>query len=538
MINKTLKKLPVGISSFERIINNNLLYIDKTELLYNLVNTEGYYFLSRPRRFGKSLLISTLFNIFKGNKELFKDFYIYNTDFKWGNHPIVKLDFNKTTNDSRELLENDLRKVLKNIGEKEGINIDEKLSLKLLFNELIEKLYQKYQKGVVFLIDEYDKPIIDHIGKGEEHLEIAKDNRDLLKSFYGTLKEGDVSDRTRFVFLTGVTKFSKVSIFSELNNLNDLTMDEGYWNILGITEEEIERELIPYIDIFCKNKGKDCKELREELRNYYNGYRFSDNPERVYNPFSLFSALTKQSIKNYWFETGTPTFLINLIKERGYEVSKFDEGIRLYEDDFTTFDIEMLSIESLLFQTGYLTINKIYEGDSWEDREYELSYPNREVEVSFIRSLYRGYEIEKNRDRRFKKVGEYFRKGEIDKGIEVIKSIYSEIPYTLMRKDRIGENYFHTVFYLIMKMSFGSTKSEVLNSKGIIDMLVETKDRYYIIEFKCNQSAERAIEQIKEKGYHKPYLNKGKEVILIGINFSTEKRNIARTITDIIESKW
>ncbi len=531
MMNKRLKNLPVGVSSFERIINNNLLYIDKTELLYNLVNTEGYYFLSRPRRFGKSLLISTLYNIFKGNKELFKDFYIYNTDFKWEEYPVVKLDFNKTTNDNRDLLEISLKNRLVEIGEDYEIELNEADLLKDIFSKLIKELYNKYQKGVVFLIDEYDKPIIDHLGKGKEHLEIAKDNRDLLKSFYGTLKEGDVSDRTRFVFLTGVTKFSKVSIFSELNNLNDLTMDEGYWNILGITEEEIERELIPYINIFCKNKGKDCKELREELRNYYNGYRFSDNPERVYNPFSLFSALTKKSIKNYWFETGTPTFLINLIKEKKYNVPNIEEGILISEQTISNFEPERLKIETILFQTGYLTIKDIVPRRNIRDTtKYILTYPNMEVLSSFIESLSDEFIDIEDRERKYESIYFAFEKGNIEEAIELIKEIYSEIPYTLMRKDRIGENYFHTIFYLIITASGVGVRTEVLNSKGIIDMLVETKDRYYIIEFKCNQSAEKAIEQIKEKEYHKPYLNKGKEVFLIGINFSTEKRNISEAV--------
>ncbi len=516
------KNLPVGISDFKSIIEEDYLYVDKTEILYKLINSGKYYFLSRPRRFGKSLLISTLYHIFKGEKELFRDFFIYDSDYKWEEHPIVRLDFNTISSDNREILEKSIKKRINFIGEEEGIEIKEDELIKDKFSELVNKLYEKYkQKGIVFLIDEYDKPIIDHLGRGEEELKAAEENRDFLKGFYGTLKGESIVSRTRFVLLTGVTKFSKVSIFSELNNLTDLTMDERFCDLLGIREDEIDKYLIPHLEEFCNEKGKDCNELREELRNYYNGYRFSSKDLRVYNPFSLFSSLMKMKIENYWFETGTPTFLINLIKEQNIYIPKY-ESFEATESIFSTYELSRLSVLPLMFQTGYLTI----KGYNERIKLYELGFPNKEVRLSFNENLY--YEwSELREDTKFREVGLSFEDGDTDKAIEIIKSIYSEIPYTQMRKDRINEAYFHTIFYLILTASGVNIRTEVLNYKGIMDMLIETKDRYYIIEFKCNQSADKAIEQIKEKRYYEPYLNKGKEIILIGINFSTKERNIS-----------
>ncbi len=520
-MNKKLKNLPIGISDFESIINEGYLYIDKTERIYELISGGKYYFLSRPRRFGKSLIISTLYNIFRGKKELFKGLYIYNSDYEWEEYPIIRLDFNKITNDNKGTIEKDLRVVLRKIGERYDIVLGKGLSLKMYFLDLIEKLYEKYKKGVVFLIDEYDKPIIEHIGKGEEELRIADENREFLKKFYGTIKDADTSSYTAFVFITGITKFSKVSIFSELNNLTDLTMDKRYCDILGITEEEIDRDLTPYIERFCDEEKLDCNELREELRGYYNGYRFSAKDVKVYNPFSLFSALEKRSIENYWFETGTPTFLINLIEEGDIYIPEY-EDYEVSSSQFSVYELDRLSPLPLMFQSGYLTI-KDYNA---EDDLYVLSYPNKEVRVSFTESiltrLYLG-----DGESKHKKIRSKLNRGEVEEAIEIIKSVFSEIPYTLMKKKKLDEADFHILFYLIVSSSGVGIKSEILTSKGRIDALIETRGRYYIIEFKCNQSSDKAIEQIKEKKYYEPYKNRGKEIILIGINFSTEEKNIS-----------
>ncbi len=520
-MNKKLKNLPIGISDFESIINEGYLYIDKTERIYELISGGKYYFLSRPRRFGKSLLISTLYNIFRGKKELFKGLYIYDSDFEWQDYPVVRLDFNGISNNTSDVLKESIEEYLRNIGEGYVIEIKNKGKLKEVFKELVVKIGNKTGKDIVFLIDEYDKPIIDHLGKGKEELKIADKNRDILKEFYGTLKASEVVEITRFVLITGITKFSKVSIFSELNNLTDLTMEEDYSEILGITEEEIDKYLTPYIEYFCNEKGMECNELREELRNYYNGYRFSSKDVKVYNPFSLFSALRSRNIRNYWFETGTPTFLINLIKEQNINIPKY-EKLEVSETLFSIYEISNLNVLPLMFQSGYLTI-KDYESDI---RLYHLGFPNREVKTSFTENLFYDYSAIRDNSK-FRLIERAIKKGEIDKAIEIMKSIYSEIPYTLMREDRINESYFHTIFYLIIAASGVGITSEILTSKGRIDIVIETKDRYYITEFKCNQDSGVAIEQIKEKKYYEPYKNKGKEIILIGINFSTKEKNIS-----------
>ena len=520
-MNKKLKNLPIGISNFEKIREKDYLYIDKTKHLYNLITTGEYYFLSRPRRFGKSLLISTLYNIFRGKKELFKGLYIYDSDYEWEEHPIIRLDFNVISNDNAKILKEALKKKIDEIGESEGLEIEEEDLLKEKFEELIKKLHKKHNKGVVFLADEYDKPIIDHIGQGEEELRIAEENRKILKSFYGVLKTADGNGWLSFIFITGITKFSKVSIFSELNNLTDLSMDKRYCDILGITEEEIDRELTPYIERFCEEEKLKCEELREELRGYYNGYKFSSKDVRVYNPFSLFSALEKRSIENYWFETGTPTFLINLIKEQNIYIPEY-ENFRADEFMFSTYELSDLNPLPLMFQSGYLTIRDYDK----RLRIYELSYPNKEVRESFTKNLFVEYSGLKL-NVKYANVRVKIEDGEIEEAIEIMKSIFSEIPYTLMRSDRIDESYFHIVFYLIVSASGVGIRSEVLTSKGRIDALIETRDRYYIFEFKCNQSSDKAIEQIKEKKYYESYKNRGKEIILIGINFSTKDKNIS-----------
>ncbi len=526
---KKLKNLPIGISDFGKIREKDYLYIDKTKHLYNLITTGEYYFLSRPRRFGKSLLISTLYNIFRGKKELFKGLYIYKSDYEWEEYPVVVLDFNLISNDNKEILENDIKETLNNKLKDNGIEeVNYEKSIEKFFEAFIENIYQKHNKQIVFLIDEYDKPIISHIGKGEEELRIAEENRNLLKSFYGVLKGASVVKKTRFVFITGITKFSKVSIFSELNNLTDLTMDKRYCDILGITEEEIDRDLTPYIERFCEDENLNCDELREELRNYYNGYRFSAKDVKVYNPFSLFSALEKRSIENYWFETGTPTFLINLIEEGNIYIPEY-EDYEVSSSQFSVYELDRLSPLPLMFQSGYLTI-KDYNA---EDDLYVLSYPNKEVRVSFTESiltrLYLG-----DGESKHKKIRSKLNRGEVEEAIEIIKSVFSEIPYTLMKKKKLDEADFHILFYLIVSSSGVGIKSEILTSKGRIDALIETRDMYYIIEFKCNQSSDKAIQQIKEKKYYEPYKNRGKEIVLIGINFSTEEKNISDYKVEIL----
>ena len=514
-----MKKLPIGIQSFEQIMKEEYIYVDKTSCIHNLIENGKYYFLSRPRRFGKSLLISTLRCLFEGKKKLFNGLWIENR-WEWKKHPVIVIDFNGITMDTQENLYASLGNSLDETGKQYSVKLEKQL-LKEKFKELILMLKRETGEDVVILIDEYDKPIIEHIGRGKERLKTAKANRDILKGFYGAIKGADVADVIRFVLLTGVTKFSKVSIFSELNNLADITMDGRYCTMLGVTGEEVKKYFGDHINSVAVAQEISRENVLGKLKSYYNGYRFSEENKKVYNPFSILRCFSERRFKNYWFETGTPTFLVNLIKENNYYMPDI-EKLELVEDDFSTYDIENLKIEALLFQTGYITIKGI------DEPLYILGYPNDEVKISFTGVLFESFSALNSRERtKGIKAARALMDGRIEEFIEGIKGIYSEIAYSLHPKNKQQkENYYHTIFYLTLSMSGIDVRNEVLTSTGRIDLAIEFADRIYIMEFKCNQSSKDAIEQIKEKKYHEKYLHTGKEINLIGINFSTKKRNI------------
>jgi hypothetical protein len=531
-----MQKLPLGISSFETIRTDDYKYIDKTRYIYNLTKTGIYYFLSRPRRFGKSLLVSTLCELFKGKKELFEGLWIYNSDYKWKEHPVVVIDFNSIPHETPERLNENIIYSLNTIAEANAINLSAP-SHGAMFKELIVKLKGKYNSKIVVLIDEYDKPIISHLGKGPEALEIAKQNRDFLKSFYGILKDNEVSASLKFVFITGVSKFSKVSIFSELNNLTDLSMLDDYSALLGYTQEELESRFEEHIAEFAKHLKLSRAEALAELKNWYNGYMFSKNGTPVYNPFSILNALNNKDLLNYWFESGTPAFLINLIKQNEYSVTDL-ESLELTESAFTTYDIDDLKIEALLFQTGYLTITGV-RGET--KKVYNLTYPNNEVRSSFTEHLLISMSAVKDRAKisKIAFLPDFLNKQDYNNFFETIKSIYAAIPYQIMPQ-KPAENYFHTAFYLMLASSGADVRLEEPTNHGRIDMTVEFKDKVFIIEFKCGQSAEAAIAQIKEKKYYEKYICSGAEsaapaltppraprkIILIGVDFDTAEKNV------------
>ncbi len=385
-----MKKLPVGLAVFQDIRREGYIYVDKTRQIHQMVTGGKYYFLSRPRRFGKSLLVSTLWNLFEGKRELFEGLWIAeHGDWAWQKHAVIVLDFNEIGHDTPENLEISLNIVLTRTAKLAKIVLETPLA-DSKFQELILALQQQSGLPVVVLIDEYDKPLIDHIGQGEERLKIAKANRDILKKFFGVLKGATVSPCLRFVFLTGVSKFSKVSIFSELNNLSDMTMDLRYADMLGYTQAELESNFSDHLVQLAKQLDWSMEHLMEELAYRYNGYRFSQREVKVYNPFSVLNALDKLEFQNYWFESGTPTFLVNLLQEKQYNLSRL-EGLEVDSSAFTTFDLEHLKPEALLFQTGYLTIRQV------EDELYTLDYPNHEVKNSFTKMLSAGVQMQSQR---------------------------------------------------------------------------------------------------------------------------------------------
>jgi hypothetical protein len=372
----------------------------------------------------------------------------------------------------------------------------------------------------VVLVDEYDKPLINHLGKGEEELEIAKQNRDVLREFYGVLKGGNVGKAIRFVFLTGISKFTRVSIFSELNNLDDLSMQEPYSSLLGYTDEELERDFEPHIRQLSKRLKVPVKEALQDIRTWYNGYRFSDLEVKVYNPFSVTKLLKQCKFQNYWFDTATPAFLVNLIKEKQYPIPNI-ETLEIHETSFSTYDLDHLQLEPLLFQTGYLTIGE-YDG-----LFYKLRYPNQEVKNAFLGHLFNSLvEIQDVGVReQYRRLHQYLGQENYESFIETANAIMAAIPYEHIRDQ--DEHYYHTVLYLMLAASGVLVPSEVLTSHGRIDMEVYFPDKVYIVELKCNQSAEQAIAQIKAKKYFEKHLHGGRKILLLGLNFSTQERRIA-----------
>lgn len=370
-----MKKLPIGIQTFEKMIDGEFLYVDKTRGIFEMITSGQYFFLSRPRRFGKSLLVSTLKEIFSGNKELFKGLWIYDK-IDWEKYPVIHIDFSKISYKTTDLLEKSLEKTVRKIGKKYNIHLDENCDYKNAFSDLIEEV-AKIGK-VVILIDEYDKPIIDKISQPE----IAMGNRDVLREFYAVIKASD--EFNRFAFITGISKFSKVSVFSGLNNLIDITINETYSTLLGYTQEELLRDFGDRLERIALEEGKPQEELVDEMRTWYDGYSW-DGKRFVYNPFSVLNFFYKEQLGNYWFDSGTPSMLITLIKESDIDVKQL-ESYKAGETVFNSFDIDRLHIFSLLFQTGYLTIKEVEPVETGKSL-YVLSYPNLEVKESFMELL-------------------------------------------------------------------------------------------------------------------------------------------------------
>jgi hypothetical protein len=521
-----MKKLPVDVHDFHHMITGDHVYVDKTQYIHKMATEGTYYFLSRPRRFGKTLLVSTLEHLFRGNKELFKGLWIENADWDWTPHPVLRIDMSEISNATPELLKAGLWLTLAKIAQDNGFQLSSKL-LPESFKETIVEIHRQRDERIAVLIDEYDKPLINHLGKGEEELEIAKQNRDVLREFYGVLKGGNVGKALRFVFLTGISKFARVSIFSELNNLDDLSMQEPYSALLGYTDEELERYFEPYIRQLSKRLKAPVEETLQDIRTWYNGYRFSDLEVKVYNPFSIARLLKQGKFQNYWFDTATPAFLVNLITERCYPIPAI-ETLELAQDDFSVYDLDDLALEPLLFQTGYVTI-KDRQGEL-----YHLGYPNQEVKNSFLNFLYNKLVRLPNKglQAQYKKLNLHLREENLDTFIEVANAILSAIPYEHIRDQ--DEHYYHTVFYLMLSASGVLVQTEPLTSIGRIDMEVYFPDKIYIVELKCNQSAEQAIAQIKEKKYFEKHLHSGRKIILLGINFSTAERRITEWRVEVI----
>jgi hypothetical protein len=503
-------KLPISVSSFPVMIKQNYIYVDKTEYVYNLIETGRIYFLSRPRRFGKTLLVSILEEIFKGNKHLFKDYWIYER-IQWKQYPVIHLDFLGI--DYEDLgVEDALITWLDEFAAQYDIQLTGK-SCKSRFGDLIKKLSAKENEQVVILIDEYDKPIIDFIEN--ENMKTAEENRKKLKIFYSVLKHHDRN--IKFLFVTGVSRFTRVSIFSDLNNLDDITFHRGYAKILGYTHDEIEKYYGHYIDKWSREEGKTKEELLERLKEEYNGYSW-DGKNFVYNPDSIHKALNEFSFGSYWFATGTPTFLVKKLMEQGIDIVDF-ENLRVKREFFNEYDT--MDINLLMFQAGYLTIKESNETG------FKLYYPNKEVQSSFLHLLLKKYS-QKNQLRIEEitpKIKTALSEGNINSFIDMTRPLLADIPYNLSLSKY--EAFYHSIIFVALKLSNLAVTVEKETNLGRIDMLVQTERYVYIIEFKMDNAGD-ALKQILAKKYYEPYLAGEKEIILLGIGFSREDRNISQ----------
>jgi len=502
-----MKLLPVGISTLNDIIQGNYLYVDKTHFVYKLIAEGKYYFLSRPRRFGKSLLIDTLYQVFSGNKELFKGLHIYDKEWDWKKYPIIRIDLSKQKAlDTSELISH-LNFAIDKISDEYQVNVPEKkLNYFNRFEELFILLSNKYQSQVVVLIDEYDKPIIDHL----ENPSLASEFREILKGFYTIIKAQDAN--VKFAFLTGVSKFSKTGIFSGLNNLRDISMLRDYSAICGITQKELFDNFNEHIRQFCHTESISEDELKDKIALMYNGYCFSDRCERVYNPFSTLNLFANRHFSNYWFESGTPTFLIKLIKNQR-QIPQDIEDIWVNEYAFGSYEIETLDLIPILFQAGYLTIKDFKP----ERRQYLLSYPNLEVKESFEHYLINTFSGVKKElsDSYLWNIVDALDIPDFDKFFEVLSVFFANIPYDIQIPQ---EKYYQSIFYLIFSLLGLKIHAEAKTSKGRIDAIIDEKS-VFIFEFKYSGTKEESLQQIKDKEYFKPYLSKGKDIYLIGATF-------------------
>ena len=506
-------KYPIGIQNFEKIRTENYMFIDKTDLIFKMVNEGSYYILSRPRRFGKSLLLSTIHAYLSGRKDLFQGLAIENLEKDWKEYLIFHLDLNVGEYNTEESLNQKLDSFLTNLEEIYG-KTETLTEAGQRFEAVIGKAYQKTGKKIVILVDEYDKPLLAAINNPE----LQNHFRTILKAFYGVLKSMDGC--IKFALLTSVTKFGKISVFSDLNNLIDISMDSRYQTICGITEEEIHQNFEEPVTELASNYNISYNEALDKLKKKYDGYHFVENGKGIYNPFSLLNTLSRGKFGDYWFETGTPTYLVELLQQSNYPLENLTKD-SITADTLNSIDALDSNPIPVIYQSGYLTIKDYDE----EFKEYTLTYPNQEVEEGFTSYLLKHYagkstEYSPNFVKEFVKD---LRKGNINGFMQRMAAMLSDTSYEIVGKEEL---YFQNTFFLISRMLGFYTEVERTTSNGRIDMIIKTKDYIYIFEFKMDQSAETALQQIEAKNYAAPFANDSCQLFKIGVNFSRANRCI------------
>lgn len=506
-------KYPIGVQTFETIREENCLYVDKTSFVYKLAHSGKYFFLSRPRRFGKSLLLSTLKTYFQGKKEFFKGLAIERMEQDWTVYPVLHLDLNAAKYTDPEALSLLLDASFAYEENKYGLAPTNQ-SLPERFKNLIRRAYEQTGQKVVILVDEYDKPLLQTIG----YKELQNDYRNQLKSVYGVAKTMDAY--IRFALFTGVTKFSKVSVFSDLNNLEDISLSSEFAKICGMTENEIRDNLDAEVSDMADSNGISKEKCYELLKENYDGYHFSPNSVGMYNPFSLLNALKQEKFNDFWFETGTPTFLVETLKRTNYDLDNLTRE-EVTSDLLGSLDAIDTNPIPLLYQSGYLTI-KEYDP---EFGTYRLDFPNLEVNKGFTRFLLRFYTpVRPEQSASFiKNFVLEVRQGQPEKFMSRLDSMLADQNYRIAGE---AELYFHNAMATIFKMVGFYVETERHTSDGRMDMLLQTKDYIYIFEFKLDKSVEAALAQIEEKGYAVPFAHDPRKLYKIGVNFSSVTRKI------------
>lgn len=515
-MNGILRKLPIGIQTFEKLRRGDYLYVDKTDFVWKIASTSIPYFLSRPRRFGKSLLLSTFEAYFEGKRELFEGLAIAGMETEWKQYPVLHLDLNakkyETSADLIAMLNQHLEKWECRYGdEKKDRSPEER------FSYVIRRASEQAGCGVVVLVDEYDKPLLQALGDDA----LLDDYRKTLKAFYGVLKS---SDRyLRFVFLTGVTKFAQVSVFSDLNQLNDISMKPQYATICGITRQELVDTFAPELESLAEANGLTGEEVLGKMERLYDGYHFCEFSTGVFNPFSVLNVFDGYKFSNYWFQTGTPTFLVELLKESEYDLRTLIDGVEAPASSFMEYRVDANNPIPLIYQSGYLTIK------DYDKRfgNYLLEFPNDEVRYGFLNFLVPFYTPMKDDDQGFY-IGKFvyeLEHGDYDSFLTRLQAFFADFPYELSDKT---ERHYQVVFYLVFKLMGQFTDVEVRSARGRADAVVKTPKYIYVFEFKLNGTAEQALRQIDDKGYLIPYQADGRELVKIGVEFSAEQRNISR----------
>ena len=522
-------KYPIGIQTFEQIREGGYVYVDKTDLVYSLVSEGKIYFLSRPRRFGKSLLISTLKNYFLGRKELFEGLAIEKLEKEWKQYPVIHIDFNSDDFTEEGRLQYTLDNIVTELEMQYMVTALENQSIGRRFCKVLEAIHQQTGLRAVVLVDEYDKPLldvmdldykIDYLG---EKISLEEYNRNTLKAFYSTFKAADKD--LQFVFLTGVTKFSQVSVFSGFNQPKDISMYAKYETLCGITKEEMLAYFKKPIEDMAVENDCSLEEMVKLLIKQYDGYHFSKKLTGVFNPFSLLNALQESDLQDYWFKTGTPTYLVRLLNHFKENLNELT-GKYYSADQFADYKANTEQPLPMIYQSGYLTI-KDYKKLT---KAFLLDFPNDEVKRGFSYLLASNY-LQPKEDVNtwlFASI-DALEDGELEEFHQQLTSFFASIPYTMRRKEneREKERYFHYTFYLLMRLaSTYITYTEKMQSQGRVDCILETDKYIYIFEFKLDGTAAEALQQIEEKGYDKPYLTDKRKLYKIGCSFSSEKGTI------------